>query len=470
MTNSPTLCTLKIQLHGSEPLIWRRIEVDGAMTLDRFHYVLQGALGWTNSHLHQFMAANPYDFRSDPRREVILAWLDADSIAEGLDGEDETESTVAQAFERIGGTLWYQYDFGDSWVHRIELESTRAAETGEPAAHVLEGRYRVPLEDVGGLGGWYELLELDRSPVIDVDKKYMLDWLHAQDGYYSSVDPNAFSVDAANLEIALWAGASTGDWNMGLVDSLPAVVMGNTAGRWLSTVSLHAGFQLAQTLLRAGVNVLDAPGTPSMPELAPRAMASIMWWIEACAGEGLPLTAAGYLSPSIIPQVVEGIGWQKDDFVQYGSKTEANLHTLYNFRQTLIAVGLLKAQGRKLVATPAALRAAKDPAKLWAHLARRALDSKRAKVAFDATMLTLTVTADPKIMDPMTINARVNEGMRLLEYQKFDGTPIKDGDFTSRGARYTSIIAAFRMALNDGDRQVRCPELEREFALAVLRS
>ena len=59
MKNLRTQHTLHILLHGSEPAIWRRIEVDGSMTLERFHEVLQGALGWTNSHLHLYMDRNP---------------------------------------------------------------------------------------------------------------------------------------------------------------------------------------------------------------------------------------------------------------------------------------------------------------------------------------------------------------------------------------------------------------------------
>ena len=43
----------KITLKEIEPPIWRRIQVKDC-TLDELHEYIQTAMGWTNSHLHQF--------------------------------------------------------------------------------------------------------------------------------------------------------------------------------------------------------------------------------------------------------------------------------------------------------------------------------------------------------------------------------------------------------------------------------
>ena len=45
---------LKITLCGSNPAIWRRVQVPGGIKLNRLHDVLQVVMGWTDSHLHQF--------------------------------------------------------------------------------------------------------------------------------------------------------------------------------------------------------------------------------------------------------------------------------------------------------------------------------------------------------------------------------------------------------------------------------
>ncbi|GEM_PF-5927476 len=49
---------LKIELAGAEPPIWRRLLVRSDMNLGLLHAVIQVAMGWTNSHLHDFTIGN----------------------------------------------------------------------------------------------------------------------------------------------------------------------------------------------------------------------------------------------------------------------------------------------------------------------------------------------------------------------------------------------------------------------------
>ena len=49
-----TLYELDVRLRDIAPPIWRTIEVGGASTLEDVHFAIQCAMGWTNSHLHQF--------------------------------------------------------------------------------------------------------------------------------------------------------------------------------------------------------------------------------------------------------------------------------------------------------------------------------------------------------------------------------------------------------------------------------
>ena len=59
-TKEQVVYQFKITLLEARPSIWRRILVpDG--TLDDLHEHIQTAMGWTNSHLHQFeIARKPY--------------------------------------------------------------------------------------------------------------------------------------------------------------------------------------------------------------------------------------------------------------------------------------------------------------------------------------------------------------------------------------------------------------------------
>ena len=49
-----TVLQLRAQLRDVAPAVWRRLLVPGSIRMDKFHMVLQAAMGWTNSHLHNF--------------------------------------------------------------------------------------------------------------------------------------------------------------------------------------------------------------------------------------------------------------------------------------------------------------------------------------------------------------------------------------------------------------------------------
>ena len=51
---------LKITLRDTHPPIWRRILVPGNFSLHKLHRVVQIAMGWSNSHLHQFIVGEVY--------------------------------------------------------------------------------------------------------------------------------------------------------------------------------------------------------------------------------------------------------------------------------------------------------------------------------------------------------------------------------------------------------------------------
>src|SRR5947209_7775893 len=51
---------LKLILLGVKPSIWRRVAVRADATLGELHEVIQRAMGWTNSHLHQFIVGEDY--------------------------------------------------------------------------------------------------------------------------------------------------------------------------------------------------------------------------------------------------------------------------------------------------------------------------------------------------------------------------------------------------------------------------
>ena len=57
---------LRVELKQVKPLVWRRVLVPENITLPKLHMVLQWAMGWTNSHLHEYeIARQRYGMLSD---------------------------------------------------------------------------------------------------------------------------------------------------------------------------------------------------------------------------------------------------------------------------------------------------------------------------------------------------------------------------------------------------------------------
>jgi Plasmid pRiA4b ORF-3-like protein len=149
------LYQFKITLSDTKPPIWRRIQVEDC-TLDKLHEHIQTAMGWTNSHLHQF---NFDELRyADPR-------LMEDDFEE-MGFEDSTETKLSdlipEGCKPFG--FEYEYDFGDSWHHKIAFEGCPTPEKGVKYPVCLEGERACPPEDVGGVGGYYEFLEALADP------------------------------------------------------------------------------------------------------------------------------------------------------------------------------------------------------------------------------------------------------------------------------------------------------------------
>ncbi len=53
------LYQFKITLKEVKPPIWRRIQVPEAYTFYDLHVAIQDAMGWSDSHLHQFEMKDP---------------------------------------------------------------------------------------------------------------------------------------------------------------------------------------------------------------------------------------------------------------------------------------------------------------------------------------------------------------------------------------------------------------------------
>jgi len=141
---------LKVTLIGIDPPIWRRLQVPNTMLLCCLHDAVQAAFGWTDSHLHHF--------EKDGR-----AWSDPEWFEDGdIDVVDESRVPVSRVLKAEGDSLLYEYDFGDRWRHNVVLERTLVADSVPVLC--LGGDRHCPPEDVGGVRGYNEFLEVIFDP------------------------------------------------------------------------------------------------------------------------------------------------------------------------------------------------------------------------------------------------------------------------------------------------------------------
>ena len=188
---APCLYTLLIQLNPSEiqPAIWRRLVVDGRISLGKLHHFIQIAFGWTDAHLHEF-TINKICY-TDPHRDEMV-------------GEIETRDERKGYLNRLlaeGDCFVYLYDFGDSWSHVITVEKVEIIENDPYSdAYVAGGERACPPEDVGGATGYYNFLETVLSKPHSEEGMRLLNWA---DGEFN---PEMFDRLAANAAIQrmLW--------------------------------------------------------------------------------------------------------------------------------------------------------------------------------------------------------------------------------------------------------------------------
>ncbi len=175
----------KITVKGIKPPIWRRIQTKDC-TLDKLHEHIQTALGWTNSHLHQFTISGV--IHGDPQL-LYEGWQDETPPVNSL------RTKVSKIVPEDGKQFRfdYEYDFGDGWEHEIRFEGCLRAEKGTRYPLCVEGARACPPEDVGGIYGYQEYLEALANPRHEEHESFM-EWR-------GPFDSETFDAQAATKEM-----------------------------------------------------------------------------------------------------------------------------------------------------------------------------------------------------------------------------------------------------------------------------
>lgn len=155
---------LKINLENMPHPVYRRVLVPEDINMLQLHYVIQLAVGWEGDHLFQFQ---------DKRYKPTFVASDSEEVY--VDGEEDPffdfypkelpveKVSLKDVFleELEGKPVWYWYDFGDDWWHKITFQKVTKKDLkgyqGRPVC--VEAFGACPPEDIGGPWGYHDWLE-----------------------------------------------------------------------------------------------------------------------------------------------------------------------------------------------------------------------------------------------------------------------------------------------------------------------
>ena len=176
------ICQLKITLRYMRPPVWRRVQVLSDITLAKLHRIIQVAMGWYDSHLHQFIVGERY-----------YGVPSIDEFSE-LELTDEKKARLSQVLSKSKQKMVYEYDFGDGWEHEILLEKVLQTDPGVRYPRCMGGARACPPEDCGGVGGYANFLQAISDPNHEEHDEY-LEWIGGE------FDPEKFDLDLVNREL-----------------------------------------------------------------------------------------------------------------------------------------------------------------------------------------------------------------------------------------------------------------------------
>lgn len=174
---------VQIELADSKPKIWRQLLIPSDMLLTNFHKVIQTSMGWTNSHLHQFIKDKKF---YSVELEDDDFWDDSTSI-----DYKKKKIRVSDLLPKEKKTMIYEYDFGDGWEHLITLEKILPVEEGQKYPICVAGEMACPPEDCGGVWGYAEMLKTIQQPEHE-DYNDTIEWLG------EDFEPEYFNIDEIN--------------------------------------------------------------------------------------------------------------------------------------------------------------------------------------------------------------------------------------------------------------------------------
>lgn len=117
-------------------MLWRCLLIRSDNTIANLPPILQIAMGWTDTHLHQFRVQG---------RKYGIAQMGSMSFR-----DNAHQVCLADHGLRLRECFFYEYDFGDYWQHRLRVETIRSPAPNRCYPVYIDGKRACPPEDCGG--------------------------------------------------------------------------------------------------------------------------------------------------------------------------------------------------------------------------------------------------------------------------------------------------------------------------------
>lgn len=146
------------QIRGTEPPIWRSVQVPADLHLDSLHDVLQAAMDWFRGHSWQFSVGD-HRYRaseSKPRGRLLVY----------PEPKAPPSTMVQDIFRLVGDTVLYTYDrnFSEGWEIDLRLESIQDPDPKLVYPRCVAGELAAPPDHCGSLGEFDELKAILTDP------------------------------------------------------------------------------------------------------------------------------------------------------------------------------------------------------------------------------------------------------------------------------------------------------------------
>ena len=120
--------TLRVALPGTDPEVWRLVQVPAEMTLADLSDTLESAFGWQyDGHLHTFHARG------------ITYWTPPMIDDSDLPYENDSDYRVGDLLWRRRMKLEWVYDLGECYLHDIVVESIDPADPAIDLPRCIDG-------------------------------------------------------------------------------------------------------------------------------------------------------------------------------------------------------------------------------------------------------------------------------------------------------------------------------------------